>query len=134
MQNAKPYNRYKHLAKQYRKPDKVSHAFYRRAAWRNARKAYIKQLEQKQREEIPTLDTVDQKKLELLLSVPVCEDCYKGFLIGYKPGIRTGKEVHHIKHVNPTNPMDTQGIYGEPLDPDNLVLLCKHCHNQRHGR
>lgn len=37
-------------------------------------------------------------------------------------------EVHHIK------PIQTDEGWNRRLDYDNLELLCKHCHNERHER
>ena len=41
-----------------------------------------------------------------------------------------GEEVHHIIHINSTNIEDINVT----LNQDNLLLLCKDCHNKEHGR
>ena len=41
-----------------------------------------------------------------------------------------GEEVHHIIHVTPSNVEDLNVT----LNQDNLILLCKDCHNKEHGR
>jgi 5-methylcytosine-specific restriction endonuclease McrA len=41
-----------------------------------------------------------------------------------------GEEVHHIIHVTPSNVEDLKVT----LNQDNLILLCKDCHNKEHGR
>lgn len=52
----------------------------------------------------------------------LCEECLKRGVI--TPGV----EVHHIKPVTPFN-------IGNPeitLNPDNLQLLCRDCHMDKH--
>lgn len=41
-----------------------------------------------------------------------------------------GEEVHHIIHVTPSNVHDINIT----LNQDNLLLLCKDCHNKEHER
>ena len=41
-----------------------------------------------------------------------------------------GEEVHHIVHVTPSNVEDLNVT----LNQDNLILLCKDCHNKEHKR
>jgi len=41
-----------------------------------------------------------------------------------------GEEVHHIVHVTPSNVNDINVT----LSQDNLILLCKECHNNEHER
>lgn len=41
-----------------------------------------------------------------------------------------GEEVHHIIKLTPENVMDTE----VSLNQENLLLLCKDCHNKEHGR
>lgn len=41
-----------------------------------------------------------------------------------------GTEVHHIIRLNPDN-VDDVSI---SINPKNLILLCKDCHNKEHGR
>ena len=41
-----------------------------------------------------------------------------------------GEEVHHIIHVTPSNVEDLQVT----LNQNNLILLCKDCHNKEHER
>lgn len=43
---------------------------------------------------------------------------------------RVGQEVHHINHLTPFNLNDIDIT----INPDNLMLLCKGCHNEIHGR
>lgn len=46
-----------------------------------------------------------------------------------------GKEVDHIRPINPSNAYDTKdGYYGEPLDPANLQTLCVMHHAQKSGK
>jgi len=49
----------------------------------------------------------------------LCADCGK-----------PGEEVHHITFLTPKNITDPYIVYGE----DNLVLLCKECHHNRHKK
>lgn len=41
-----------------------------------------------------------------------------------------GEEVHHIVYVTPNNVKDLNIT----LNQDNLILLCKDCHNNEHAR
>lgn len=43
---------------------------------------------------------------------------------------KPGEEVHHIKHLTPTNINDPKIVYGE----DNLQLLCRNCHFEKHRK
>lgn len=52
----------------------------------------------------------------------LCQDCLKKHI--YKPA----DEVHHIVELSPEN-IDDPDI---SLNPDNLVSLCKECHQARH--
>jgi 5-methylcytosine-specific restriction endonuclease McrA len=46
-----------------------------------------------------------------------------------------GKEVDHIKGINPSNAYDTKGgYYGDPLDPANLQTLCTMHHARKSGK
>ena len=54
----------------------------------------------------------------------LCQDCY------CKGKLTVGKEVHHIVFLTPENINDPSITLGE----DNLVLLCKECHSERHNR
>ncbi len=46
-----------------------------------------------------------------------------------------GKEVDHIKPINPSNAYDTKdGYFGDPLDWDNLQALCVMHHAQKSGK
>lgn len=50
----------------------------------------------------------------------LCEQCRaKGI-------VKAGTEVHHIV------PIDAD--WGRRLDFDNLILLCRDCHDSKHGR
>lgn len=53
----------------------------------------------------------------------LCQDCLE------KGKITPGKEVHHIKFLEPSNMDDTRIT----LAADNLCLLCKECHHNRHN-
>jgi 5-methylcytosine-specific restriction endonuclease McrA len=41
-----------------------------------------------------------------------------------------GEEVHHIIRLNEANVLDAS----VSINPENLVLLCKDCHNKEHQR
>ncbi|MCL6884717.1 HNH endonuclease [Clostridioides difficile] len=41
---------------------------------------------------------------------------------------KLGEEVHHIKHLTPSNINDADIALGE----ENLILLCKDCHSKKH--
>lgn len=43
---------------------------------------------------------------------------------------RVGTEVHHIKRLNINNVNDVS----ISINPENLELLCKDCHNKEHKR
>lgn len=54
----------------------------------------------------------------------LCQDCLaKGI-------VAPGQEVHHIKFLDPNN-MNNIDI---TLGADNLRLLCKECHHNRHNK
>lgn len=54
----------------------------------------------------------------------LCQDCLaKGI-------VTPGQEVHHIKFLDPNN-MNNIDI---TLGADNLRLLCKECHHNRHNK
>lgn len=76
-----------------------SKAFYKSKAWKNTREYIFKRDE------------------------GLCQDCLE------KGRITPGKEVHHIKFLEPSNMNDTDITLGE----SNLRLLCKECHHRRHG-
>lgn len=50
----------------------------------------------------------------------LCEECKKNGIV------KIGKEVHHIIPIGKD--------WSKRLDYDNLILLCKECHNQKHDR
>lgn len=84
--------------------------FYSNAAWRKFRAWYMAQH-------------------------PYCDICDK-----YFGKLTPATELHHIKSVNPDNPLDDQaGTFGRALDPDNCQSLCFDCHisetskRKRHG-
>ncbi len=54
----------------------------------------------------------------------MCEDCMKQGI--YTPG----EQVHHIVKITPKNIDDPHIVFGW----NNLVLLCKACHDKRHGK
>ena len=53
----------------------------------------------------------------------LCVDCMKEGI--YKPA----EEVHHIEELTPENINDP----AVSLNMDNLVSLCRECHQRRHG-
>ena len=53
----------------------------------------------------------------------LCQDCLKKGLI------TPGKEVHHVVELTEDNIMDASISLGE----DNLITLCKSCHEARHN-
>lgn len=52
----------------------------------------------------------------------LCEDCLRRGI--YRPGV----EVHHIEELTPLNINRPEVA----LNYDNLVLLCRECHKERH--
>jgi 5-methylcytosine-specific restriction protein A len=81
-----------------------SHDFYRSPAWRKVRKLHL------------------QKH-------PFCVECQN------QGKVVTAKVVDHIKRVNPSNPYNTQnGVWGEPLNSENLQSLCSKCHNSKSAK
>ena len=53
----------------------------------------------------------------------LCVDCMKRGIV------KAAEEVHHVIEITPDN-IDRPDI---TLNPDNLVSLCKECHQARHG-
>ena len=75
--------------------------FYASTAWRKLRSYYI-------------------------TNHPLCEHCAK---VGK---ITPADDVDHIRPINPVDAYDQQGgIYGDPLDVNNLQALCKACHTKK---
>ena len=62
---------------------------------------------------------LEARLLKIVTSCGRCELC---------GGI--GEEVHHRIHITPANVYDCEIT----LNQDNLVLLCKACHNNEHER
>ena len=54
----------------------------------------------------------------------LCEECLR------QGRIEAGEEVDHIVPLDETNWRD----WGVAYNPDNLQLLCRDCHNVKHGR
>lgn len=54
----------------------------------------------------------------------LCQDCLKD------GKITPGEEVHHIEFLTPTNINNPDITLGE----NNLILLCKSCHHNRHNK
>lgn len=83
---------------------KVTTKFYHSTAWRKFRNRYISEN-------------------------PLCVECY---LEGKSVA---GHVVDHIKQINREDPYNTHfGVYGEPLDEDNVQTLCHHHHNKKSGK
>lgn len=59
------------------------------------------------------------RALKIAATDGLCEKCGK-----------VGEEVHHIVHLTPDNVTDPEIA----LNQDNLILLCKDCHNKVHER
>lgn len=59
------------------------------------------------------------RALKIAATDGLCEKCGK-----------VGEEVHHIIHLTPDNVEDPDIA----INQDNLILLCKDCHNKVHGR
>ena len=52
----------------------------------------------------------------------LCERCYENGIIKH------GEHVHHIIHLTPDNVSDPN----ISLNFDNLILLCRECHEEQH--
>ena len=60
---------------------------------------------------------------------PYCVECIK------KGKNTAANTVDHIKPINRNDPFNTMaGMYGDPLDPENLQSMCEKCHNSKSGR
>ena len=59
------------------------------------------------------------RALKIAATDGLCEKCGK-----------VGEEVHHIKHLTQDNVSDPE----VSINQENLILLCKDCHNEIHGR
>jgi 5-methylcytosine-specific restriction endonuclease McrA len=74
----------------------------------------------------------ERKRIEILKRDHYeCQDCIKRLrekenLRGYEHRIRRATEVHHIIELKERPEL--------ALEDNNLVSLCKQCHNERHGR
>lgn len=107
--------------------------FYTSYKWTKFRKGYIAYLTHKQLTEIPEISLPDPYKLTLLDEVPVCEYCYDRYIKGFQPGVNKGRELDHIKPINPDNALMVDDKWGEPLDTTNVQLLCNRCHSEKSG-
>ena len=59
-----------------------------------------------------------------------CEKCVKMYVIGAQYDMREGEQVDHMDPVNPDNPLLSEG-WGDPLDKNNLQLLCARHHSRK---
>ena len=60
---------------------------------------------------------------------PYCQECER------HNRLTLGRDVDHIKPINPRNAYDTKGgYYGDPLNWDNLQTLCVSCHASKSGK
>ena len=123
--------------RKYRKTKKVYHnqKFYTSKAWRGLRTKYIQDLTDKQYQDIQTVQIYTDKnimscRMYLLSQVPICERCYTLYINGAYTKVDRGIDLDHINPVNPDNALDCKG-WGEPLNEDNLQLLCKAHHNKK---
>lgn len=91
--------------------DKEAKVFYNSAAWK------LKRMQILERDHYECQDC--RKRLKDAVAADIA-------LRGEERKIRRAEEVHHIQELK-EHP--EQG-----LEDDNLISLCKSCHNLRHGR
>ena len=110
--------------------NKPNSKWYKRSAWRRFRLAVIRNISDKQYNEIGNNNQLTtEQKLYLLDNVPVCKKCYEMYINGWRDTVRVGTDLDHIQPVNPDNALNTEdGKWGNPLDDDNVQLLCKKHH------
>lgn len=108
--------------------------FYNSKSWRSLRIVYIDTLIEEQRNRI--IETFPAKQqLSLLNDIPLCERCLDLLDVHGEYNVKRGKELDHIKPINPVNALDTcNGVYGEPLSINNLQLLCPEHHAKKSAR
>jgi len=122
-------------SKNFNKRKHLNQKFYESNRWRRKFKPrYIEQLRYNQYQLAENADIHATRKLEIINHIPVCEQCLDRYMKEFQPGLNQGKELDHIKPVNPTNALDTQGKYGEPFDTDNVQLLCVRCHAEKSAK
>jgi hypothetical protein len=121
------------------KKEEPTHPFYSRALWRTNRQSYINNWIQTIRDQVPQgYITIKSERYELepyqqtkILSMnQPCEKCIQMYCFDDTRNISEGRELDHINPVNPDNPLDDQGKWGDPMDWNNLQLLC-HTHHSR---
>jgi 5-methylcytosine-specific restriction endonuclease McrA len=117
-----------------------THPFYTRPAWRNTRAAYIQNYIQTIQTEVPqgyiTIKTgryeLEPHQITRILSInKPCEKCLQMYCIDDTREINEGTQLDHIDPVNPDNPLDTAGKWGDPMNWDNLQLLCARHHSRK---
>ena len=123
--NKRPWNTESNYKKAWPKREHTNQKFYTSKAWRDCRKAYILDLQNRTWEETDTYI--------LSLPYPVCERCLSLYKAKAYDKIEEGKELDHIDPVNPLNALDHEG-YGKPFDHSNLQLLCKRHHSKKSNR
>lgn len=134
-------------------------AFYNSKVWREKREAYLRRYRNEIYNEIPTglwrgLEVSEEQQSYILSLEPLpCEICLRLYILGAYDKVEEGKELDHIKPINPEDPNDrcrTEEIislaimggpeviyrykYGAPLDFNNLQLLCREHHARKSQR
>jgi len=131
-----PQSNKKREPRQFKRTRKHTHKnnkFYSGAAWRNLRSLYITKLTNHQYDAIPLISALDHRKAYLIDNVPICETCYRLYIHGAYDKVNKGEELDHIDPINPDGALQSEG-WGEPLDQDNLQLLCRGHHSKKTTR
>ena len=117
------------------KEDKIrtNRKFYNSKAWKDFRISYINKLTDKQYNDILNSNIKENRKSYLLSMVPVCEICYRLYKADAYDKVNKGCPLDHIDPVNPEDAIRSKG-WGEPLDENNVQLLCDYHHNKKSGR
>lgn len=79
----------------------------------------------KERQEIYNTGQWQRLRLSYLAAHPLCECCLKGGII------KSAKDIHHkVSFMSTDDKAERERL---AFDSDNLMALCRECHNQIHN-
>lgn len=128
----------------YRRRKHKNKKFYNSKAWRDTREAYIRRYQARLWRNAADgvwkdsngnrLVLEGQKALKLLsLDYLPCEICLKLYIADAYDTMEKGVELDHIEPVNKENALESKE-HGDPLNLDNLQLLCRRHHAKKSQR
>ena len=144
----------------YRRREHKNKAFYNSKAWRDTREAYLRDYQLLVHSHVSKHTwagmSLKPHQVSYILSLDflVCEKCLRFYAAEAYDKVEPGKELDHIKPVNPkcaldriitgatvisTNKDGTMNgdlnyLFGDPFSFDNLQYLCKRHHAKKSQR